>query len=224
MIGELHLAMQKRLNKSEMNSLISSIKQCTNFNQDAKIFIEANKLQKSVVYQYAKVLKNLGYPVKIFRETERYRFMLALSLQQTWDDIGPIFKKTKFIDLKGHKKNMPTHRIDNLYEYCYDCVINGKNKEDIANLIKNTEEQEIRHVAIYQDGNNVIIVSFIKPSNIYKVHNVYYRLNQTQLPEPETPVNKPKVIQIQPPSSVTKVIKPIILFTPRPQIRAPLQL
>ena len=223
MIGYLNLAMQKRLNKSEMNSLVSSIKQCKYFSKDAEIFLEANKLQKSVVYQFAKVLKDIGYNIVIFRETERYRFMLALSLQQTWSEIGPIFQKTRFIDLKGHKKAEGQPRED-LYDYCYKCIINGTNKEDVANFIKNCEEVEIRHVAIYHNCNDVIIVSFIKPSNIYKVHKVYYKLNQQNQSYTQMALHQPKIIQIQPPNTVAKVIKPIILFAPRPQLRSPLQL
>ena len=212
MFPYIQLATKKNLNKSEMNSLLASIQQCSSFDNDADTFLNSQKIQKSIVFQYAKVLKEIGFKVKLFRETERYRFMLSLSLQQTWNEIGPIFKNTNFFDLKGQKKQATYVQTD-LFNYCYNWLLRGANKLEVAKFIRNSEtEVDIRHVAIYQNGADVIIVSFTKPSNIYKPHKIFYRFNSQQ--------RRSYTPQFSAFYSQTMTTSPVILLVSNPQSRS----
>ena len=173
----LKLAHDKRLNKAEMNSLIYSIRQCVNFGHEAKDYLNSRQLKSSIVYNYLLILKGLGLPVVTFRETERYRFMLWLSLQQTWDKIGIIFLRTNFFDFNSMK--LGAAKGDDIYESAYTSLMSGSSQRDVANMIHNSEPVTIRNVTIYQHGKDVIIVSFIKSGNKYKTHHVFMKFMNT---------------------------------------------
>ena len=169
----LNLAKQKKLNKAEMNSLMTSIKRCTDFGFEARDFIESRQLKSSIIYQYILQLQQMGIPITIFRETKRYRFMLALTLQQSWKFLQPIFERTSFFDFSIPKviKCNP----QDPFETAYSRLISGDSEENVANFIRGSFIFPIRHILIFHAMENVIIICFIRTNTDFKIFNVFSR-------------------------------------------------
>ena len=102
----IDLALKKKnLNKSERNSLLRSIHRFCDFGNEAETYLKNLKVPTSIILSYALFLNKLGVPVLLCRESERYNFMLYLSLQQTWNHgLGQIIQETAFIPVGKSEK------------------------------------------------------------------------------------------------------------------------
>lgn len=175
----------KNLNKAEKNSLISSIESCTEWGNETINYMKTVDAPPSLIYQFVQALGKVGWNVISFRETLRYRFMIALTIQQTWKQgIGEILTRTNFIKCKNLKT---AHKsFSDPYITALNVLQNkeptfetrGISKNDnssgsmrsdilvcrqIGSLISSNEFANIEWIAVYRYGTNSMIASFTKP-------------------------------------------------------------
>ena len=165
----LDMAMNKKnLNKSERNSLLRSISICKDFGDDAQKYLETLKIPNSIIYNYAEFLKTIGVPVFTCRESERYNFMLYISLQQTWKSgLGDIIKHTKFIPLGKSDKPKNMHLTN-------DQIMKKLKDEDvpqkvIEEFMESVDASVLRYLLVYAKFDRYLILSFSKPSNKFEI-------------------------------------------------------
>ena len=174
----IYKAMRKNLKLAEKSSLISSINKCTEWGDDAEKYIISTKICPSLFYQYALALRNIGVPVRHFRESLRYRFMLFLSLQQTWKgNLGEIMKNTKFIDC--HKIEVKENSNANPFEVAVSMLKNNEDYEKVAAVLKEGCTEKILWCSFYVNNGNILICTYVKPKQIYQYSCLYGNFSRT---------------------------------------------
>ena len=164
---------RKMLNTADKNSLKESIKECKEFGPEAEIYLNSQKVVSSVIFEFLKLLSTQNYPIMIFRETDRYKFMLYLSIQQTWNrGLGDILMGTTFVCITTP---YPKGRIAHEDAYGEACkqFREGINVEEITKFLLQTDSEKLRWCSFTQIGDRYIICSYIKKGNKFKLHKTY---------------------------------------------------
>lgn len=167
---------EKKLNATEKRSLMASIQACTDFGDDASNYIKKFKIYDSVLFTYCRVLRYMGIPFISFRETDRYKFMLELSIQQTWKKgLGNILLATKFYNtsnaeiFKGRINNDP-------FVEAMKLLFANHDYKQIISLIF-TGFPDIKFVSLYNNGTTAIIAGYYKKNNKFSLFRVLFSLN-----------------------------------------------
>ncbi|EAX99957.1 hypothetical protein TVAG_267260 [Trichomonas vaginalis G3] len=166
----IKLAAKKKLNRAERRSLISSISACKNFGTNADEFLSKADVYDSIIYTYCRALRRIGIPFTSFRETERYKFMLSLSIQQTWDDgLGSVLSNTLFLNCKDYPISNFKEPSDP-YHAAYQSLLKGVYPMDVAAKLRAQEDERIKWISVYCNQNRVIIASYIKKTNKFSLN------------------------------------------------------
>ena len=169
----LYFAKSKGLSVADRTSLMESINECGDFGKEADDYLNSQRVVASVVFELMKVLKSIGIPVKIFRETDRYRFMLYLSIQQTWHQgLGNILTNTRFTNISTPMVKVPILHPDPYFE-AYKSYSEGMSPEDISLFLVKNEEQPIKWVSYTKHGNEIMICSYIKKRNKFTTYKIF---------------------------------------------------
>ena len=156
------------LNHSERNSLLRSIHMCYNYGDDAESYLKTIKVPTSIIISYVHYLRSLGIPAFTCRESDRYNFMLYLSLQQTWNlGLGNIIQNTEFIPVGLSEK--PKNHNPKLLDIITKLTILGIPESISQSFLSTIPISTLRYVVAYASSGHCIIMTFYKRGNKFEV-------------------------------------------------------
>ena len=162
---------KKNLKQAELSSLLASIDKCTDFGDDAELFITGTKVCPSLYYQYSLALKKIGIDVISFRESTRYTFMLLLSLQQTWKKgLGDILTRTKFVNCQKFDTKVTFY--DDPTDFAISMLKESKDYKSIAIYLKQ-HNQDIVWCSFYKNEGKLLICTYVKPKQTYQYLHLF---------------------------------------------------
>lgn len=172
----MSLVQKKKLNRAEKRSLLSSIQSCDNFGTNAHEFIISCDIYDSIIFSYCRALRYFDVPFISFRETERYKFMLELSIQQTWSKgLGDILSRTKFFNVQSVSTYEGLIPFEGLHFAMQSFFANHSYEEVVSIVVKSYPET--RFVSIYHHDSRLIICAFSKKTNKFNISRVLQSLN-----------------------------------------------
>lgn len=226
----IKIAAKKKLNRAERRSLFSSISACKNFGTDADEYLASADVYDSIVYAYCRVLRRIGVPFTSFRETERYKFMLSLSMQQTWSEgLGVALKNTTFVNCKDYPISL-NKAAGNPYIECFNSIQKGVSPVDAAAKLRANEDERIRWISILHYQDKIVIATYMKKTNKFSLHRCYGKfdglvdfteddiieyekgrnLKPIQIPETQEPPKPISPVPLTPVSTPSPLQQPII--------------
>lgn len=163
------IVQKKKLNRAEKRSLLSSIAACHNFGVEAHNYVRDSDVYDSIVFSYCRTLRYFGIPFISFRETERYKFMLELSIQQTWSlGIGEALTNTKFFNASRLPTYQPEVKED-YFDLALSTLKKNKNYEEVASILK-ASNPDIRYISILDSPSQIILCTYTKKTNKFNIH------------------------------------------------------
>ena len=166
---------KKRLSETDRRSLQRAINSLTNFGNDFSIYRNAHlaDVPNTVITGLCHIIKELGFPVFLPREADRYNEVSTLCIQETWNScLKHIFQFCKFINL-GHvpleppvNDPRPLSEIYNQALYLYESENQAK---QVASFLRQRETNKITHFVAVHCNLLSIVATFEKRGSAHKL-------------------------------------------------------
>ena len=163
--------LKKSLDIHDKHSLIKAINSFENFGDDAEKYLKMLNIPDSILYGYLKTLEKLGFQVQLAREADRYKWVLYLCAQQTWNILKDVFEHTKIICIKSTREPQVLKKVieGNIFKEALNKFLKGESNDYITNFI--TEKNpDIKFVVLFKNGKDGIVIGFDKQKGKFKIN------------------------------------------------------
>ena len=165
---------KRRLSETDRRSLIRAIGGLTDFGNDFAIYRAKflSDVPNTVITGLCYIMKELGFPVYLPREADRYNEISTLCIQETWNAcLKHIFQLTKFINVSQLKLPLLNEIIPlpDIYNHAIDSVDNDTPYAQIASYIRQRESAIVTHIVIVRSKILTIVATFEKRGSAHKL-------------------------------------------------------
>jgi hypothetical protein len=166
---------KRHLNETDRRSLSRTIAGLTNFGNDFANFRRKKlaDVPNTVITGLCQVLKDIGIPVYLPREADRYNDISTLCIQETWDShLKYIFELTKFINMNhisGSSIQKESIKTSEAYLSALSLLDQNMFETSVALYLQQHETTNITHIAFVRSPTLSIVSAFAKRGSAHRL-------------------------------------------------------